>query len=52
MVIVLQAFQVPHSEAATIDELDRNLREVIEMLFEDSETELISEYVGTKTMVV
>jgi predicted RNase H-like HicB family nuclease len=30
-------FPSAHSQAATLDELDRNLREVIEMLLEDGE---------------
>ncbi len=48
----IPGFPGAHSQAATIDELDQNLKEVIEMLLEDSDTELISEYVGTQTIVV
>jgi predicted RNase H-like HicB family nuclease len=41
-----------HSQADTLDELYRNLREVIEMLLEDGERELETEFVGTQTIVV
>jgi len=41
-----------HSQGATIDELQQNLREVIEMLLEDGEPELQGEFVGTQTIKV
>ena len=41
-----------HSQGATIDELHANLEEVIEMLFEDGEPEMESEFVGTQTVQV
>ena len=41
-----------HSQGATLDELYRNLREVIEMLLEDGEQEPETEFVGTQTIVV
>jgi predicted RNase H-like HicB family nuclease len=41
-----------HSQAASLDELDRNLREVIEMLLEDGDPKLESEFVGLQTINV
>lgn len=45
-------FPGAHSQADSLDELDRNLREVIEMLLEDGEPRLDAEYVGTHTVSV
>jgi predicted RNase H-like HicB family nuclease len=41
-----------HSQGATLDELYANLREVIEMLLDDGEPKLQTEFVGTQTVVV
>lgn len=41
-----------HSQAATMDELEQNLREVIEMLLEEGEPSLESEFVGLQTIRV
>ena len=41
-----------HSQAASLDELDANLREVIEMLLEDGEPKLESQFVGLQTINV
>jgi predicted RNase H-like HicB family nuclease len=41
-----------HSQGETVDELKRNLAEVISMLLEDGEPALESEYVGTQTVQV
>ena len=41
-----------HSQAETLDELIRNLKEVIEMLLENGEPHLESEFVGTQNVVV
>lgn len=41
-----------HSQAATWDELQANLREVLEMLLEDGEPQLESEFVGLQTIRV
>jgi predicted RNase H-like HicB family nuclease len=41
-----------HSQGETLDELNRNLQEVIEMLLEDGEPVLESEFVGTQTVRV
>lgn len=41
-----------HSQGASLDELEQNLREVIAMLLEDGEPELESEFVGLQTIRV
>ena len=41
-----------HTQANTLDELEDNLREVIEMLLEDGEPDLESEFVGLQTIQV
>jgi predicted RNase H-like HicB family nuclease len=41
-----------HSQADSMDELETNLREVIEMLLKDSEPVLESEFVGLQTIRV
>jgi predicted RNase H-like HicB family nuclease len=41
-----------HSQGADVDELQRNLREVIEMLLEDGEPNLESEFVDVGTIQV
>jgi len=41
-----------HSQGGTLDELEKNLREVIEMLLEDGEPILESEFVGLQTIQV
>jgi len=45
-------FPGAHSQAETLDELYSNLREVVEMLLEDGEPALETEFVGTQTLVV
>ncbi len=45
-------FPGAHSQAETLDELQKNLREVIEMLLEDGEPRLETEFVGTQTVMV
>jgi len=45
-------FPGAHTQAATLDELHRNLREVIEMLLEDGEPVLETEFIGTQVVVV
>ena len=45
-------FPGAHSQAETLDELNRNLREVIEMLLEDGEPRLEGEFIGTQTVSV
>lgn len=41
-------FPGAHSQGETLDELHRNLTEVISMLLEDGEPSLESEFVGTQ----
>jgi predicted RNase H-like HicB family nuclease len=41
-----------HSQGADLDELQRNLQEVIEMLLEDGDPKLESEFVGVQTIRV
>jgi len=41
-----------HSQGANIDELQINLREVIEMLLEDGDPNLESEFVDVRTIQV
>jgi predicted RNase H-like HicB family nuclease len=41
-----------HTQGASIDELQQNLREVIEMLLEDGEPNLESEFVDVRTIQV
>jgi predicted RNase H-like HicB family nuclease len=45
-------FPGAHSQAASLDELNRNLQEVIEMLREDGEPQLESEFVGVQNVAV
>ena len=45
-------FPGAHSQAETLDELQKNLREVIEMLLEDGEPKLEAEFVGIQTIQV
>jgi predicted RNase H-like HicB family nuclease len=41
-----------HTQGADVDEVRRNLQEVIEMLLEDGEPELVSEFVGVQRIQV
>jgi len=43
-------FPGAHSQGETLDELNANLREVIEMLLEDGEPELETEFFGIQTI--
>ena len=45
-------FPGAHSQAATLDELNANLREVVAMLLEDGEPKLEAEFVGTQSIAV
>jgi predicted RNase H-like HicB family nuclease len=45
-------FPGAHSQAETLDELQENMREVIEMLLEDGEPEWQGEFVGTQLIAV
>jgi predicted RNase H-like HicB family nuclease len=45
-------FPGAHSQGQSLDELNRNLQEVIEMLLEDGDPKLEAEFVGTQTVTV
>ena len=45
-------FPGAHTQAETLDELQRNLYEVIEMLLEDGEPRLEAKFIGTQTVMV
>jgi len=44
-------FPGAHSQSKTLDELNRNLKEVISLLLEDGEPQLEAEFVGIQTVV-
>ena len=44
-------FPGAHSQGKTLDELNRNLTEAVEMLLEDGTPHLESEFVGTQQIV-
>jgi predicted RNase H-like HicB family nuclease len=48
----IPGFPGAHSQAATLDELNKNLREVVEMLLEEGEPKLEAEFIGTQTVTV
>ena len=45
-------FPGAHTQAKTLDELNTNLKEVIEMLLQDGLPKLEAEFVGTQTVMV
>ncbi len=45
-------FPGAHTQGETLDELNKNLKEVIEMLIEDGPPDLEAEFVGTQTVMV
>lgn len=48
----IPGFPGAHSQGETLDELNANLKEVLEMLLEDGEPKLESEFVGTQNVMV
>jgi predicted RNase H-like HicB family nuclease len=48
----IPVFPGAHTQAETLDELDVNLREVVELLLEEGEPELEAEFVGTHTVTL
>jgi predicted RNase H-like HicB family nuclease len=48
----IPGFPGAHTQAETLDELDQNLREVLELLLEDGEPQLQAEFVGTHTVTI
>jgi predicted RNase H-like HicB family nuclease len=45
-------FTGAHSQGMTLEELGVNLKEVIEMLLEDGEPKLETEFIGTQNVVI
>jgi len=45
-------FPGAHSQAETLDELNNDVQAVIEMLLEDGEPRLETQFVGTQTLTV
>lgn len=45
-------FRGAHSQGGSLDELNKNLKEVIEMLLEDGEPPIEAEFVGTQNVLV
>ena len=48
----IPGFAGAHTQAETLDELQANLQEVIEMLLEDGEPQMQADFVGTQTVMV
>lgn len=48
----IPGFRGAHSQAATLEELRENLREVVQMLLEDGEPMMEAEFVGTQAVMV
>jgi len=51
-VAFVPGFPGAHTQAASLDELNVNLREVVEMLLEDGEPNVEAEFVGTQLVEV
>jgi predicted RNase H-like HicB family nuclease len=45
-------FPGAHSQGDSLDELNNNLKEVIEMLLEDGEPDIAGEFIGTRNVMV
>jgi len=48
----IPGFPGAHTQAESLDELQKNLQEVISMLLEDGEPLLEAEFVGTQTITI
>ena len=48
----IPGFPGAHTQAKTLDELNNNLKEVLEMLLIDGEPALETEFVGTQNVVL
>lgn len=48
----IPGFAGAHTQAEMLDELRANLEEVVEMLLEDGEPEIESDFIGTQTLMV
>ncbi len=51
-VAYVPGFDGAHTQAETLDELQKNIKDVLEMLLEDGEPKLSSELVGTQNILV
>ncbi len=49
---LVPGFPEAHSQGVTLDELNRNLKEVIAMLLEDGDPQLESEFIGVQNVAV
>jgi len=45
-------FPGAHTQGKNLDELNKNLKEVLEMLLEEGEPELEGEFIGTQNVLV
>jgi predicted RNase H-like HicB family nuclease len=48
----IPGFPGAHSQGESLEELNRNLKEVVELLLEEGEPRLEAEFVGTQNVVV
>jgi len=48
----IPGFQGAHTQGETLDELHQNLLEMVEILLEDGEPVLETEFIGTENIVV
>ena len=48
----IPGFRGAHTQAETLDELNKNLQEVVGMLLEDGDPILETEFIGTQNIVV
>ena len=48
----IPGFPGAHSQGATLEELNQNLKEVVAMLLEDGEPKLEAEFIGTQAVTV
>ncbi len=48
----IPGFKGAHSQAETLDELNKNLREVVGMLLEDGEPKFKSDFIGTQNVLM
>ncbi|MEM8780223.1 MAG: type II toxin-antitoxin system HicB family antitoxin [Cyanobacteria bacterium P01_G01_bin.49] len=48
----IPGFSGAHSQGKTLEELQENLREVIEMLLEDENLSFKTEFIGTQQIVI
>jgi predicted RNase H-like HicB family nuclease len=51
-VAYVPGFSGAHAQAETLDELQTNLKEVIEILLEDGEPRLETEFIGTQCITI